>query len=253
MNKKRIERSILALVYEESEYVDILASEEPDFRITRHHRGDCFGVEVTTFHYSESYARLRNIPDYFDEIVGEARYRHRNDKQELEVHEVVIQDAEGNEKSKTKCLIPPRPKIQDHVAMINQVLHKKDNKLPQYQNDLAHINLIVFDAEAGFLMSEEDEYYQNLIAQDLREQLYRSGFREIFLVTMLADRWVYIPLKMNLLIGDWYMFHSLIHTYFPEQLREHKYEDEFQIFFAQYLQHKTGKAFTGDTKDTRWR
>ena len=241
MEKKQIERKILALVYDESKYLDILASEEPDFKIKLYDDSDYFGVEITTFHYSESYARLRNIPDYFDEVVGNGKYRHKHDKKELEVHDVVIQDAEGNEKSRTKCLIRPRPTIGDHVAMISEVIRDKEDKLPKYQKNLTHINLIIFDAEAGFCMFEKDEYYNRLFVEDLRQRLYRTGFREIFLVTLLHDRWVYVPLKMNLLVGEWYLFHTLIKVYFPERVK--KYKDEFQMFFAQYMQYKTGKAF----------
>jgi hypothetical protein len=241
MDKKEKERNILAYVYELDRYADVLDSEGPDFRIKRHAEAECFGVEVTQFHYSESNARLRAIPEYFDEIINESKYRHKDDKKELAVHDAVIIDAEGNEVSKTKCLLQKRPSIEDHVAMLHKVIRSKENKLPQYQHDLTHINLIVYDAEAGFMMFEKNQYYKHLFTDNLREYLYKTGFREIFLVTMLNDRWVYIPLKMILLIAEWYLFHGLIHECFPKRVR--KYQHEFQTFFAQYMQYKTGNAY----------
>jgi hypothetical protein len=58
---------------------------------------------------------------------------------------------------------------------------------------------------------------------------------------MLVDRWVYIPLKMNLLVGEWYLFHTLIQVSFPE--RPNNIKTSFRFSFAQYMQYKTGNAF----------
>lgn len=241
MPNKEIERKILNLVYRNEACAEIVDSEEPDFRIKLLDQEDYFGVEVTTFHYTESYARLRNIPDYFEEIIFEGKYRHRIDKKELEAVEIAFYDPEGNETSKTKALFRKRTDIKDHGAMITEVLSGKESSLSRYQQDLTHINLIIFDAEAGFWLFEKSEYYLSLFTEELRCQLYKSRYREVFLVTLLEKQWVYIPLKMVLLVGEWYLFHKLIFSFFPE--RAGKYQDQFMILFAQYMQYRTGNAF----------
>ena len=68
------------MVYDKHRIDEIMAGENPDFKVRSKHQQDFFGVEVAEFYYSESNARLRNIPNYLGEILDNRRYRHKEEK-----------------------------------------------------------------------------------------------------------------------------------------------------------------------------
>ena len=68
MDKKDREKSILKMVYNNDRIDEIIDCENPDFKVRNNHQQAFFGVEVTELYYSESNARLRNIPNYLDNL-----------------------------------------------------------------------------------------------------------------------------------------------------------------------------------------
>ena len=126
MAKKEDERKTLNLVYEEGRYAEILdTQEDPDFKIRCHDSSDYFGVEVTTFYYSESRARLRNIPNYLDEIFDENKFRHKDDVTALAPDEGILIAPDGTEKEKVRLLLRPQPTMEEYVRMLPKYRTKK--------------------------------------------------------------------------------------------------------------------------------
>src|SRR5713101_2273510 len=86
--KKNKERTIFDLVYAGRAFDSVTPTEEPDFRV-KNADGE-FGVEITEFYFSQSEARIKNIPGYFQEILERKNYKHKDDVVPLEVKEITV-------------------------------------------------------------------------------------------------------------------------------------------------------------------
>jgi len=240
MDKEK-EREVLSLVYDNTEYSEIVDSEEPDFKIRHINSAYWFGVEVTEFYATESNARLRNIGTYFTELIDHEQYRHKKDKKYLEVRDFTIISEQGEEKAKVKGILQELPSVGNYVKMITEQIMRKDKKLVGYNRTLAHVNLIILDREHRFSMVPIPEYFRYLYTETLQEALYKTSFREIFFITTLKEnRRVYIPLRMTLLVADLYMFRQVLVNYFPEKARVSS--NEFMLLFARFMRYKTGNS-----------
>jgi hypothetical protein len=238
---KQKERNLLGLIYNDSEYAEIVDSEEPDFNIRHKNSTYRFGVEVTEFYYTESNARLRNIINYFTELTENEKYRHKKDKRDLEVREFTIISDQGVDKGKAKGILQELPTIDKYVDMITERICSKEAKLSGYDKTLAHVNLIIFAAEQRIATVPIREYYRHLYTETLKDTLHRTSFREIFLITTIHEnRRVYIPLKMILLVADLYMFRQLLLDYFPQKAEVSL--NDFMILFAKFMRYKTRNA-----------
>ena len=256
MDKKKIEREILALVYNDQDYDEIEESEQPDFIIFPKNYDTGFGVEITEFFLSESNARLRKIPDYFEELLDDNKFRHKDDIENLQVVEFEIKSAEGTSKGFAKGIIQELPSPEQYSNMIVKAIEAKNMLLENYSDSLSHINLIVFDTECRLRTIPIEDFYRYFFISSLKLVLYRTKYREIFLVTVVDDdRRIYIPLKMMLLLANVYMFQQIISDYPWENsiyssLREYfKVLDEnrFMMAFAQYLKTKANDVFIHQT------
>ena len=125
--------------------------------------------------------------------------------------------------------------------MLLETIESKEGKLANYDKTLRYVNLVILDSEARLFTVPKPDYFKELFTPELQERLYKTGFREIFLITSLEGRWVYIPFKMVLFISLWRVFQEILETYFPEKMEMDI--DEFTIFFTQYMQVKQGSAF----------
>lgn len=255
MDKKRHERNILELVYEESEYAEIVEAERPDFCIRHKDESTHFGVEVTELHISESYARLHHIPGYFGDIISHDDYRHRADKTVLAPVEVEIQSSAGESKGKSVALIQKLPKVEEYVGMIINVITAKDSKFSGYDKTLDHINLIIYDAVRTLLPIPVDQFYDHFYTRALKDALYASSFREVFFVTILdGNRRVYVPLKMLLLLAEFHLFGKVLFDYpwetsgdeLADTLGKVPSASAFMLIYAKYLRSKTDKVHIRD-------
>jgi hypothetical protein len=257
MDKKQIERDILSLVYENNKYGQIVDSERPDFRIKNKGFDIPFGVEITEFYFSQSNARIRNIPDYFTEILDSDQYRHKDDKKILEVVEFEIFAPDGTSKGKTRGVFQEAPPPNEYVEMIRSAILNKEQKFKEYAQDLAHINLLIFDTEHRFQTVPVSQFFRNFFTPQLKDTLYSSNFREIFLITILEkSRKIYLPLKMLLLLANFYMVGQLILDY-PWETTDlvsqepHNKNSPRNIMstFAHYMRAKTDKVILNDDKE----
>lgn len=257
MDTKQIERDILFLVYDRNEFANVVNSESPDFRIQHKEVGTIFGVEITKFYYSEANARLKNIPNYFSEIVEQNHFRHKEDEKSLKVENITLTSKEGKPKGNARVIIQELPSPEHFANMIGQTIRAKNKKFNNYDQELTHINLIILDTECRFRSVSIDKFYRSFFTEQLKETIYSSEFREIFLVTRLeGDRKVYFPLKMLVLLGDFFLFGSIVLDYplepddksstFSKQILA---ESNTMEMFAAYLKAKTTNIFISVQKD----
>lgn len=252
LDKKQGERAILDSVYDATEFALVAETEVPDFKIRHKYENSPFGVEITEFHQSGSDARLRHIPNYFTDILSEETYRHKDDKHMLRVEDVSVTSAEGKDKGSFRAIFRQLPSTEDYVQMFVQVLERKETRVANYSRGLTHVNLVVLDNVHRLAASRVEDFYYHFFRSSLKEALYTSGFREVLLVTVLnKDRWVYIPLKLMLLIADFYMFAKIVAdsaveaTHYPSEESDHSIRD-FMLTFAAYMRTKTDNVRISD-------
>lgn len=96
MTQKERQKQILGMVYKTAHFERIEENERPDFLLKYRAIPERFGVEVTEFYYTESDARLKNISGYRNEFIEDKEYRHKDDKDILQVGEIKILDPDDN-------------------------------------------------------------------------------------------------------------------------------------------------------------
>jgi hypothetical protein len=252
MDKKQNEQDVLTLVYNESEYAEIISSENPDFQIRHNGQDSYFGVEITEFYFSESSARMRNIPNYFNEIIDHNRYRHKKDRKILEVHNFTITSADGTPKGKARGILHELPQPDQYANMIADVITTKNTRISEYERNLTHVNLIILDTGYRLQLARVGDFYKYFFTAAVKTALYASEFREIFIVTILEEsRKVYIPLKMILLLADFYLFTELTMDY-PWETTEDSSPpssepsdpiSNIMRMFSRYIKAKTDKVY----------
>lgn len=133
-----------------------------------------------------------------------------------------------------------------------QVLRRKEARVGDYVQGLNHVNLIVLDNVHRISTSPVEDFYWHFFRPPLKKALYESGFREVFLVTVLErERWVYMPLKLLLLLASMYMF-AKIAADFPvdsETAPSGESSDskrDFMLTFAAYMRSKSDKIRVRD-------
>ncbi len=238
--KKKKEDAILNLVYSVESFDYVVPDEEPDFRLKHKFNESTFGVEVTEFYFSESRARIRNIPGYVSNIIGKGEYRHKDDKLFLEVKEfTLIPSDDKRDKQQIKGIFQEQPKIDQYISDVAKLINSKNKKFNKYKKGLSHVNLIVFDCEDRLVGSPLDKFHHFFFQPELERSLVSSDFREIFFVTKVGlsktPRKVYIPLKMLFLLAEIYRFNFLIMNHYHEKVRNYSNDEEVDLL-VRYLQ-----------------
>jgi len=253
MVRKQNEYQILSAVYNLNDYAEVLASECPDFRLLHKGSDVTFGVEVTEFYFSHSNARLRNMPDYFNEIYNHNRYRHKEDRVRLQLSDITILSPDGKVKEITKGIFQELPNPDKYVEMISDLIKSKNEKYIEYAQDLTHINLILLDTENRLRPISVSDFYNYFYTSEVKTSLCNSPFREIFLITMLQEnRKVYIPLKMILFLANFWSFGQLLEDYpwetgetsSPILAKQKDSTAKLMMLFAIYLKSKAEKVYT---------
>ena len=248
MDKKQRERAILDSVYDATEFAEITETEVPDFRIRHKYEEVPFGVEITEFHQSNSDARLRHIPNYFSDVISKEEYRHKEDRNVLKVENVSITSAEGEDKGSIRAIVRQLPSTEEYVGMFVQVLRRKETRVHDYRRGLDHVTLIVLDNVHKIVASRVEDFCLRFFTLPLKEALYASGFREIFLITILErERWVYVPLKQMLLLADFYMLAKIAANFSNKSTAGTSAEPDrssmdFMLAFAAYMRSKTDRV-----------
>jgi hypothetical protein len=213
---KERERALLEVVYTADEAARFAAGERPDF--TSPVLGDeskRFGVEVTEFYLSESHARLRRLPGYVAELFA-GRYRHANDRHELPVETVTLRPHAGGGDRELAALIQRFPETPEHLRLLAATISDKACKASRYKR-LHHLNLILVDRLQRWGKLESGSLCKLLTSQHIPAAIWRAPFHEIFYVTALGDRWVYLPLVMHCIMAELFGFALVLGPHLPEK------------------------------------
>ena len=125
--KKNKERTIFDFVYSDRVFDSVTPTEEPDFKV-KNADGE-FGVEITEFYFSQSRARIKNIPGYAGEILNEKRYRHKDDIVSLKVEEVTVLPGDDRRPSfQVDGIIEQQPRIDEYVNKISELIENKNRR-----------------------------------------------------------------------------------------------------------------------------
>ena len=129
--KKDKERTIFDFVYADRVYDSVTPTEEPDFTVTN--ADGAFGVEITEFYFSQSEARIQNIPGYFQEILERQNYRHKDDVVPLSVAEMTIQTGDNRRPSfNVRGIVQRLPSIAEYVQKIAELIEHKNKRFQTY-------------------------------------------------------------------------------------------------------------------------
>lgn len=215
MSKKQdTEQFIFSLVYNDKQNLEIVHKDKPDFWITNGNQR--FGVEITEIYKNESDARLSNIPNYTSELLDFGRYRHKDDYQALIVDDIKI-IGENGDKRKTKAVIQSVPNIHEFLVRLSGSIENKNNLTSGYNNELSYYNLIVYDRINSLSSVSVDDFFNVIFTKDVISILANASFKEIFLITSLANKKFYFPLKRILLVSRIYLFQEMINRIYKEE------------------------------------
>lgn len=242
--KKKREKAILDLVYSDKSFASIVSDEEPDFKLKHRFNNTEFGVEITEFYFSESHARINNIPGYVSEIISTKKYRHKDDTALLGVKEAILIPGDNREtQKKINGIFQEQPDIDEYVDRVAKLIEVKNKRFESYINRLSHVNLIIFDCENRLIGAPADKFHYHFFKPKLEKILLDSKFREIFFVTRIGSfqspKHVYIPLKMLFLVAEAYRFNFIMVKEYSKELR--KYIDKESALFAEFLKWRGAK------------
>lgn len=223
------------MVYDREKFDEVIESENPDFRIRNKYHQDFFGVEIIDLYYSESTARLKNIPQYFDEIINDKHYRHKMDISDLAVHQFTLQ-SDGKPDRQIEGILQELPPISNYIQAIADKIRDKDARIQDYRKGLTHVNLIIYDTGGRLVTLPRSDFYRIFYIPNFKASLVKSEFREIYFITSIENgKWVYYPLKMVYLVSELCMFDGVLGTFY-RNLKIGSPKEELNDF-AQYLYH----------------
>lgn len=140
--KERKEFDILKKIYKIDTFENVVKRENPDF-ILEHNSGYKFGAEITELYFSESNARIRNIPSYISNILSNRTYKHKDDIEKFKVGKFIV-ISDGKPDREIDGIIQKLPEKDDLIDIIVDVINNKSEKYDNYDAKLGHINLIIY-------------------------------------------------------------------------------------------------------------
>jgi hypothetical protein len=210
-SKKQQERRIFDLVYADRSFDEVKESENPDFLVRFFPNTAYFGVEVTEYYLTETNARIDNIAGYTGELLNGNDFKHKDDRKVLNVTKIDFIDENGIVQAKNVSAIhqemPPPNKCAYDVA--ERIIFKSELLITS-QHNLSHTNLIINDRTGLLRLINKNNFYCFFFIPELIKAISTTPFREIFLVTILQNEHVYIPLKMLYLLAEAFLFNGLI-------------------------------------------
>ena len=217
--KKNKERTIFDLVYAGRAFDSVTPTEKPDFTV-KNADGE-FGVEITEFYFSQSEARIKNIPGYFQEILEGKKYRHKDDAVPLDVAEITVQPGDNRRPNfNVKGIVRQLPRFDEYIKKISELIEQKNKRFKNYITGLNHVNLIIFDNEPRLVGAPKNTFHHLFFQPELEKALMNADFREIFFVTRLgeynASKTVYIPLKMLFLVAEIFFLNYILVNEYPD-------------------------------------
>jgi len=236
-NKLMTQRKILDYIYKDIPGLQIKRNERPDFSLKYKYLKYYFGVEVTEFYFDETSARLKNIPEYLDDLLSDKKYLHKKDRKALKIEKVTIISKNGENKGEPEAVIHKLPSLSSCQEKITQIINDKNKKYYEYDKTLQHINLIIYDSEGFLFRIRTKDFYNIIYTRNIIESIVTSNFREIYFITRVEkEKRIYFPLKMILFLSRIYAFSSFINHQYPNKK---EYDDEeYYRYFIEFLDYQ---------------
>ena len=188
--------------------------ERPDFLLRPCLGSNQFGVEVRRLFDSGSSARLEEAQGYSEHLLSGGAVWHKEDVSGLSVVKIGIEDAYGNViASDEPAIMRPMPARAAWLEAVRNAITEKEDVFPP-QCDVSHINLILDDRIGALATVESDDFYLHFFTDELRQTVFYSPFREIFLITRLKSGRVFVPLRMMLTTAQLFFFDAALASMF---------------------------------------
>jgi len=247
---KEAERQVFDLVYGERKNLHVTPSERPDFSV-EHEDGNCFGVEVTEFFFSESRARLEQIDGYAKELLAGKDVRHKADRRELNVKRVTYQRKDGSVRiSGIPAIVQRNPSPDAFMRTFADLVNRKAAGLFPSDTNLSHINLIIKDRTHCLDTIKVEDFVAMYfrLAPELRTAVSRSPFREVFLVSNLEGTSGIMPLKMLHVMSEVFLFSAFVGE--SNSMKSAPEDIDGLEIFASYIQgNLAGSVFVSKNGD----
>ncbi len=209
--KKQRERHIFNLVYGEALFADVTDKECPDFLVRLSENSPSFGVEVTEFYHSETGARLDRIPGYSYQLLDGGDVKHKDDRNALHVAKVdIVKEDNSIHEKDLSAIIQRVPSLSECSRLVAQRILSKTQQIKNTAAEISHVNLIIQDKTGLLRVTKSTDFYRIFFLPELISALSITSFREVFLITDIEDRQVYVRLKMLLLLSNAYLFNGAI-------------------------------------------
>ena len=218
-NKKDNERRILQKVYGGIPDLIILneMTEKPDFWLKYMGQNSYFDIEVTERFNSETSARLKKIPNYLSELIDGKPFRHKDDREVLEVGPIKIYDKEMNFKYETTAVKSEPPTRGIVLKSVGDKIIHKGLKARTYSQELDHINLIIYDHENSFNDINSEDFISVFFNPKMKRIALNSSFQEILYITSLKGiPEAVMPLKLMVFFNDYFVYNRLFFEFFPD-------------------------------------
>jgi hypothetical protein len=195
-NKKRDERLVLDLIYSHFQGLIVEDGESPDFVLRRSEEDEPFGVEISRLYGSELQARLERVPGYTDHLLDGGSPRHRHDKKSVGTIILMQPDGEVVEAG-IPAICEASLTFWDYSKLLSDRITSKDLVLArQPRIALRHVNLVLLDHTRRLTQIQPDQFFQKCGNKELRDAIYKSNFREVYLVTEFSTGPATVPLRL---------------------------------------------------------
>lgn len=194
MDKKEKEKCIFNMIFSD-ENITVLETEEPDFIVTNNESNHIFGVEITEFFTDECYARLQNIPHYFDSIIDNGKYFHKGDNKKLPVTNVNVIPRDMSESRYIDSIITSIPSRDEYAKKLIERIEDKNSKIHNYNKKAKDHYLIIFDNQNCINHKTSSDLYESIFNLELSKTIINSAFKEIFFITRVDSKLIFYRLK----------------------------------------------------------
>lgn len=192
--KKFAEEEILKQIY--SKNCEFASTEEPDFIVKI--ENEKFGVEVTSFFYNESSARLKKMPGYTRKILNSTddSVLDKRDKDRL-FHDLLYLKIDGRweyidnrvsvkySENQKKNVLPEYQEIEEKIL---RIIDRKNKKAEKYQK-LDYLELIIKDEEAiPFKISEPIGKSEKILKSVMNSKFKRLYFLSKYYLFVYGEK-----------------------------------------------------------------
>lgn len=194
--KKESEIRILKMIF--GEKVDFTESEQPDF-ILKYGKDIEYGVEITELFYDGTSARLKNSK-YINDLLVKKQYWHKEDRKKELVKDITYYAQDnGYSPVEMQAVFIPQHSHRDYFDSLLQAIKEKNSKLCKYDPSIReNCILIIYDRETPF--KKKDTF--QCIPADLADTIRNSKYEEIFIVTNINKKGLYLSLKREIFNSD---------------------------------------------------